>query len=117
MRQVDDFAVAVPNERIGRILFDLIDEHLTFPLKRMGLIDLFNGLDIEQTRDYIKISARTYIERVCAKHITSWMNLKGSPPQPTPLPCKPKFMRNFLAAEGDPNEKTQRKLARDAGFG
>ena len=62
MRQVDDFAVAVPNERIGRILFDLIDERLTFPLKRMGLIDLFNGLDIKQTRDYIKISARTYIE-------------------------------------------------------
>jgi len=51
MRQVDDFAVTVPNERIGRILFGMIDERLTFPLKQMGLINLFNGLDIEQTQD------------------------------------------------------------------
>ena len=31
-RQVDDFAVAVPSQRVANILFDLIDDKLTFPL-------------------------------------------------------------------------------------
>ena len=34
-RQIDDFEVAVPSERIGNILFDQIDELLTFPLKHL----------------------------------------------------------------------------------
>ena len=46
MRQVDDFAVAAPSESIANMLFDMIDDRLTFPLKRMGLVTLFNGLDI-----------------------------------------------------------------------
>ena len=62
-RQVDDFAVAAPSERIANILFDMIDDAITFPMKRMGLITLFNGLDITQTREYIKVSAETYINK------------------------------------------------------
>ncbi len=53
MCQVDDFAVAAPSESIANILFDMIDDRLTFPLKRMGLVTLFNGLGITQTADYI----------------------------------------------------------------
>ena len=45
-RQVDDFAVAAPSERVANILFDMIDDEITFPMKQMGLISLFNGLDI-----------------------------------------------------------------------
>ncbi len=48
MRQVDDFAVAAPSKSIVNILFDMIDYRLTFLLKRMGLVTLFNGLDIIQ---------------------------------------------------------------------
>ena len=46
MRQVDDFAVAAPSERIANILFDMIDEEITFPVKRMGLAKLFNWMDV-----------------------------------------------------------------------
>ncbi len=38
LHQVDDFAVAAPSQAIASQVFDLIDEKLTIPLKRMGLI-------------------------------------------------------------------------------
>jgi hypothetical protein len=76
MHQVDNFAVAAPDERTANILFDMIDNRLTFPMKQMGLINLFNGLNIERTRDYIKISCSTYIDKIMAKHLSPI----GSPP-------------------------------------
>ena len=54
-RQVDDFAVASDRQQTCDILFDMIDDRLMLPLKRLGLVNLFNGLDVEQARDYIKI--------------------------------------------------------------
>ena len=45
-RQVDDFKIAAPADRIANILFDEIDDLLTFPLKRMGRVTLFNGIDV-----------------------------------------------------------------------
>ena len=50
MRQVDDFAIAVPSQQTANILFDLIDDALTSPLKCMGIVDLFNGIDVTQMR-------------------------------------------------------------------
>ena len=48
-QHVDDFELAVPSERTANIIFDMIDDRLTFSLKRMGLVNLFNGLDVLQT--------------------------------------------------------------------
>ena len=116
-RQVDDFAVAAPSEATANVLFDMIDEKLTFPLKRMGLVTMFNGLDIQQTRDYVKVSVQTYIERICEKHLSSWMSVKDMPDRPTPLPTRANFMTSFLSAKGDPDEKAQANLAKKMGFG
>ena len=55
MRQVDDFAIACPDEHTANILLDLIEDNLSIPLKRQGLIDIYNGIDVTQTRDYIKL--------------------------------------------------------------
>mmetsp|Transcript_3929 Transcript_3929/g.6968 ORF Transcript_3929/g.6968 Transcript_3929/m.6968 type:complete len:108 (+) Transcript_3929:942-1265(+) len=62
MRQVDDFALAASSKRTANIMFDYVDDELTFPLKRMGIIHMFNGMDIDQTRDYVNILCPTYIE-------------------------------------------------------
>ena len=109
--------MAVPNERIANILFDAIDDLLTFPLKRMGKVTLFNGIDVLQTRHYIKISVETYISRVCEKHLASWMDMGQCPTYMTPLPNKPSFMKLFLSSIGNPDEKHQRELAKKMGFG
>ena len=119
-KQVDDFAVAVPSERIANILFDMIDDRITFPLKRMGLVTLFNGMDIDQTGDYIKVSCETYIERIMSKYLEPPINLRldeTSKYKPTPLPNRASFQRSFLNATSNPDPAAQAKLAKQMGFG
>jgi hypothetical protein len=63
----------------------------------MGLLDLYNGLDVIQTRDYIKINCCTYIERICEKHLANWMHNYNVPTgRPIPLPGRESFMKTFL---------------------
>jgi hypothetical protein len=69
LHQVDNFSVAAGSESIASAVFDLIDEQLSIPLKCMGLITLFNGVDVTQTCDYVKILCHTYLERICKKYI------------------------------------------------
>ena len=97
LRQVDDFAIASSNQAMANKLLDLLDDKLTIPLKRMGLLDLYNGLDVIQTRDYIKINCCTYIERICEKHLANWMHNFNVPTgRPIPLPGRESFMKTFL---------------------
>ncbi|KAL7551376.1 hypothetical protein ACHAWF_014575 [Thalassiosira exigua] len=115
-RQVDDFEVAVSTAATASILFDQIDDRLTFPLKRMGLVTLFNGLDILQTRHFIKMSCTTYIEKISNRHLADWMNVKDMPNKPTPLPTAQSFIRGYLSTVGDPDVKAQSVLATKMGF-
>jgi hypothetical protein len=68
MRQVDDFAVATPDECMASILFDMIDDKLMIPMKRQGFLDMYIGIDILQTCDYIKIACTTYINKISEKY-------------------------------------------------
>ena len=45
-RQVDDFALAVLDERTANIMLDMIDEKLTIPMKRQGFLDMYNGVNV-----------------------------------------------------------------------
>jgi hypothetical protein len=54
MRQVDDFAIAAPDQQMANILLDMLDNKLTMPIKCQGLLDMFNGVDVIQTRNYVK---------------------------------------------------------------
>ncbi len=63
LRQVDDFSVAAPSTTTATHIFDLINDHLAIIfLNRLGLVRLFNELDVTQTWDYyVKILGLTYI--------------------------------------------------------
>jgi hypothetical protein len=50
LRQVDDFAIAAPDKHTAGILMDLLDNQLTMPIKRQGLLDMFNGIDVVHAR-------------------------------------------------------------------
>jgi hypothetical protein len=118
LRQVDDFAIACEHKSTNNILLDILDNELTIPLKQMGLLDMYNGLGVIQTKDFIKITCTMYIEHTFAKHLTSWMKNFGVPTgRPTPLPGQESFMRSFLTATGDPDPKEQDKLSKAMGFG
>ncbi|KAL7544254.1 LOW QUALITY PROTEIN: hypothetical protein ACHAWF_007634, partial [Thalassiosira exigua] len=115
-RQVDDFEVAACTEHTARIVFDIIEEALTFPLKRMGLVTMFNGLDIQPIRYFIKVSCETYIDKIMEGHLVKWMTTRDIPNRPTPLPTAQSFMRAYLGAKGNPDPKHQEALATEMGF-
>ena len=65
-RQVDDFAIAVKNPKTADILINKINECVTTQNKGLGT--KYNGVDLLQTRDYIKISCESFIDRVLQTH-------------------------------------------------
>jgi len=85
LRQVDSFAGVCPNEDIAKRLYDQIGKALqlpsenTPPFKYLRLLNDFNGLDIAQHSDAIKLSCEKYIDRVLTAH--GWS--KPSPPVPS----------------------------------
>jgi hypothetical protein len=116
MRQVNNFAISAPSQQIANHLLDLIDNKLSIPMKCQGLVMLYNGLDILQTRDYIKVSCKTYINRISNIHLTrGWMKSYLLSGRPTPLPRTPQFMKALQLEGGNPNEKTQQALAKKMG--
>lgn len=116
LRQVDDFAIAATSESVATHVLDLIEDQLTIPLKRLGLVSLFNGLDIEQTQSYIKISCTTYINRICDKYLETWLRSHNIPNRATPLPQNESFIKTFLSAEGDPDPRVQEELSTRMGL-
>jgi hypothetical protein len=118
LRQIDKFAIACSDVSTANKLLDMLDNKLTIPLKRMGLLDLYNGLVINQTRNYIKINCSTYIKQISEKHLARWMrNFVVPTRRPTPLPGHDSFIKTFLSATGDPDPKHQEILAKMIGFG
>jgi hypothetical protein len=73
-RQVDDFSIATPDPKIAEYIYARIGKKLQLPGESEapfvdeGLVESFNGVDILQTRSYIKLSCSTYIRRLLAAH-------------------------------------------------
>ena len=61
------FSICAPNKKTSAILLDLIDEKLSIPLKQQGLPEMFNGINVLQTRDFINIDCHTYLNKFCEK--------------------------------------------------
>jgi len=51
----------------------MIDDELSIPMKWQGFLDMYNSIDVLQARDYIKITCKTFINKICDKYLTSWM--------------------------------------------
>jgi hypothetical protein len=106
MRQVDDFTIAAPDQHTADILLDLLDDQLTMPIKHQGLLNMFNGVDVVQSKHYVKIDCHTYIDKFCAKYLATWMNkVPLSENRPTPLPNDADWLWNFNTAVRSENTK------------
>jgi hypothetical protein len=91
----------------------MINDKLTISMKQLGYLDIYNGVDVAQLCDYIKISSTSFVEKKCKKYLVSWMqNLINTDDRPTPLPTDPTWFKKFNAAVGDPDPKVQLKLAK-----
>ena len=103
LRQVDDIAVAARTSELASQTIKDIGSYMTVPIKDEGLIKLFNGVNVTQTKDYVKVHVSSYLERVFERH-QSWM--KNYPECNEPLPMKPdKELARALEHEEAPLDK------------
>jgi hypothetical protein len=113
MQQVDDFAIAAPDAITTDILMDMLDDKLSIPIKCQGHLDMYNGVNVHQTRDYIRLTCTTFINKISEKYLATWMkHMYASSTHPTPLPSDATWWRDFNAATGDPDMKEQAALAK-----
>jgi hypothetical protein len=113
MQQVDDFAIAAPDAHTADILMDMLDNKLQIPIKHQGHLDMYNGVDVHQTRDYIKLTCTTFIDKISKKYLAMWMKpMYASSSRPTPFPLDADWWHDFNAAVGDPDVKEQATLAK-----
>ena len=64
LRQVDDFAVACMNKADAETIISKINECMSIQIKVLGVIDRFNGMDVSQTKWYVKLHNKTYIRKI-----------------------------------------------------
>ena len=109
LRQVDDFAFAVSTEEMGRTIVEDIDKHLRIRIKYLGILQMFNGMDILQTKHYIKIHCATYIQRIIQQH--KWY--ESSPtPYPIPYPADNAYSKNIDTANPPEAPTEQLRLSK-----
>ena len=86
---------------------------MSAPLKREGLIHRFNGIDVRQTQDYIKIHCSTYINKIL-KHKTFDMTITSN--RPTPMSSDPDVIKMLDTSVGSMNEHKKIELEQEMQF-
>jgi hypothetical protein len=114
-RQVDDFAIGAKTESIANKIFDILDSSLRMPMRRQGLIVMYNGLDIQQSRYFIKISVQTWLTKMLAPYFADWLEIPTTP-FPTPLGSSESFLKRLYSTVGDPSPKIQAALEKSMGL-
>ena len=64
LRQVDDFAISSKSTDISYKLIEEINKEMKTKIKVLDILNRFNGTDIQQSRNFVKISNKTYIEKI-----------------------------------------------------
>jgi hypothetical protein len=113
LRQVDDFAISGTSREECNKVRQLIQNQMANELHDLGVIKRFNGLDIHQTRDYLKISCEIYIDKIVSHH--GWQNEKAAD-RPVPMRNDAAYQATLELATAPETEKEQRELEKAMGF-
>ena len=120
LRQVNDFALATPNEALAKLIYDRIGKKLQLPseedvpFKYLGLLEDFNGLNVKQYRDCTVVSCEAYIDRVLKTH--GWdtpISESTKPTAPLPVDCINRIYKDVGQPE---NSKEHYDLVDKHGF-
>jgi hypothetical protein len=90
--QVDDFAVASADKEHAMALINAINAKMRIEVKHLGTITRFNGMDIHQTKYYVKLTCEKYLTKMLKGHHDL---IKHIPTTPVPLPADPTYIRNL----------------------
>jgi deoxyuridine 5'-triphosphate nucleotidohydrolase len=114
LRQVDDVAIAMEDDDTATILISNINVDLKLPIQIMGPITQFNGMDIQQSRYYIKITCTKYINKMVQSH--PWSTLHPLPTMPLPFPSDKESLRKLLQCNLPQTETEQKQLEERMGI-
>ena len=86
LRQVDDLAIACQDKELADMVIQNINDKMSIEIKHLGEISRYNGVDIDQRREYIKIHNATYISKL--EHQHKWLAEDTTPIHSHPLPME-----------------------------
>ena len=113
LRQVDDFLIAGPTLDDCQQIRNQIAGMMTNAMNDLGVIKRFNGVDIDQTRDYIKLSCETYIDKIVSHH--GWTNEKCRE-FPIPMRNDSTSLTEIQTSTGPTDPKLCKELEKQMGF-
>ena len=95
LRQIDILCTRMTSKKVARDLFNDIGVKIQFPSEKednkipfefLGVVTDYNGMDIIQTLDYIKVSCKNYILRLLKSHGWDTPSLTAPPGKKIALP-------------------------------
>jgi hypothetical protein len=113
LRQVDDFLISAKTKAIAEEVRSQIQSKMTNELNDLGVIKRFNGMDIDQTRHYVRLSCHTYIDKIISHH--SWEHEKHAN-KPIPMRNDSTYLAELELTEGPSDPADQRALEQQMGF-
>ena len=115
LRQVDDFAIACEDRELAKQVIKDINSKMTIDVKELGVVQRYNGVDIQQTREYIKLHNTTYIDKLIATH--QWLQNDDTPVHAFPLPMNPDVKYQHKLEQAEPLELAEKlQLEKKLGF-
>jgi hypothetical protein len=113
LRQVDVFAVASAQKSDAEALINAVNDRMRIEVKHLGIIDRFNGMDVHQTRYFVKITCEKYLKKMVKGHKEL---LKHVPSNPVPLPADSTYIRNLETATVPQTLPEKLQLKQSMGF-
>jgi hypothetical protein len=89
---------------------------MTIEVKDLGLLDRFNGIDVVQTKWYIKLTCSKYLQKMLTNH--GWLIPEGNPLPTLPLPLNPDktYIDSIENATPPTTEEDKIQLQLEMGF-
>ena len=110
LRQTDDFAISCKNESTAITIFDIIGKKLQLrhedspPFDYFGKLTDFNGVEVNQCKEFVEIACTGYIDRVVRSHgwdkDPTFGNINDRPTSPLPDNCIHRLYESFIGTEG-----------------
>jgi len=113
LRQVDDFLIAAPSVETCDKIRTEIQGHMKNKLNDLDTVRLYNGVNIDQTRHYVKLSCESYIEKIVQHH--GWQD-EYSANVPIPMRGDSKYLRDIQEAIGPDDDRDKKNLETQMGF-
>jgi len=102
MHQVDDFAIATDTKDMANSLIEEINKHLQLPIHILGKVNCYNGMDIEQTRNYVKVHCHKYVTKMEMAYPWVKEETQQQPEPPLAFPSDSAYMAKLIHHDTPP---------------